>query len=198
MNSQRLRSSGQVPLLFVAFLVGCQTKTPRASAAETPSQVNQVQTIAPDVYFHEGDIKGHGHCNNGWVIFEDYVLVIDGNFPSGAHEIIPKMVETLRVRRAKAMELLNTIPNTWYITPESAYFFFWNIEYYLGSRTEDDRLIRTDVDLVDYLLRDANVAVVAGSLCGTPGYFRVTYAIKEDDFKEGITHIRTSLEKLRK
>jgi cyclase len=91
MNSQRLRSSGQVPLLFVAFLVGCQTKTPRANAAETPSQVNQVQTIAPDVYFHEGDIKGHGHCNNGWVIFEDYVLVIDGNFPSGAHEIIPKI-----------------------------------------------------------------------------------------------------------
>jgi len=91
MNSQRLRTSVQVPLLFVAFLVGCQTKTPRANAAETPSQVNQVQTIAPDVYFHEGDIKGHGHCNNGWVIFEDYVLVIDGNFPSGANEIIPKI-----------------------------------------------------------------------------------------------------------
>ena len=49
------------------------------------------EKIAPDVYFHEGDIKGHGHCNNGWIIFEDYVLVIDGNFPSGAQEIIPKI-----------------------------------------------------------------------------------------------------------
>src|SRR5512132_952642 len=91
MTSQRFRSSGQVPILFVAFLVGLQTKTPRAHAAEAPSQVNQVQTVAPGVYFHEGDIKGHGHCNNGWVIFEDYVLVIDGNFPSGAREIIPKI-----------------------------------------------------------------------------------------------------------
>src|SRR6266498_6085946 len=54
-------------------------------------EVNKAEQIAPDVYFHEGDIKGKGHCNNGWVIFEDYVLVIDANFPSGAREIIPKI-----------------------------------------------------------------------------------------------------------
>jgi len=55
------------------------------------AEVNQVTNIAPDVYFHEGDITSHGHCNNGWIVFEDYVLVIDGNFPSGAQEIIPKI-----------------------------------------------------------------------------------------------------------
>ncbi len=53
--------------------------------------VNQVENLAPGVYFHEGDLKGHGHCNNGWIVFEDYVLVIDGNFPSGAKEILPKI-----------------------------------------------------------------------------------------------------------
>jgi aspartate aminotransferase len=108
------------------------------------------------------------------------------------------MVETLRERRAKAVELLNTVPNTSYITPESAYFFFWNIQHYIGCKTEDGRLIRTDVDLVDYLLQDANVAVVAGSLCGIPGYFRITYAIAADAFNQAIQHIRDSLEKLRK
>ncbi len=55
------------------------------------AQVNEVRTLAPGVYFHEGDIKGKGHCNNGWVVFQDYVLVIDANFPSGAREIIPKI-----------------------------------------------------------------------------------------------------------
>ena len=55
------------------------------------AEVNQVQKLTPTVYFHEGDIKGKGHCNNGWVIFEDYVLVIDANFPSGAQEILPKI-----------------------------------------------------------------------------------------------------------
>lgn len=55
------------------------------------AEVNKVDTVAPDVYFHEGDLGRKGHCNNGWIIFEDYVLVIDGNFPSGAQEIIPKI-----------------------------------------------------------------------------------------------------------
>jgi cyclase len=55
------------------------------------AEVNEVQKVAPEVYFHEGDIKKSGHCNNGWIIFEDYVLVIDANFPSGARVIIPKI-----------------------------------------------------------------------------------------------------------
>jgi cyclase len=60
-----------------------------ASAAR--AQVDEVKTLAPDVYFHQGDIEKKGHCNNGWVVFQDYVLVVDANFPSGAREIIPKI-----------------------------------------------------------------------------------------------------------
>ncbi|MSU35759.1 MAG: MBL fold metallo-hydrolase [Pedosphaera sp.] len=55
------------------------------------AEVNKPQEIAPGVWFHEGDIGRKGHCNNGWIIFGAYVLVIDGNFPSGAQEIIPKI-----------------------------------------------------------------------------------------------------------
>jgi cyclase len=58
---------------------------------DASTQVNSVKELAPGVYFHEGDLRGKGHCNNGWVVFEDYVLVLDANFPSGAQEIIPKI-----------------------------------------------------------------------------------------------------------
>jgi cyclase len=61
------------------------------STVASIAEVNKVETVAPDVYFQEGDLGRKGHCNNGWVIFEDYVLVIDANFPSGAQELLPKI-----------------------------------------------------------------------------------------------------------
>ena len=57
------------------------------------AEVNVVEKLATDAYFHEGDIGRHGHCNNGWIVFNDYVLVIDANFPSGAQVILPKIKE---------------------------------------------------------------------------------------------------------
>jgi len=49
--------------------------------------------VAPDVYFHEGQVSDTADavCNNGWIMFEDYVLVIDANFPAGAKLIIGKI-----------------------------------------------------------------------------------------------------------
>jgi len=57
-------------------------------------EVNKAQEVSPGVWFHEGDIGRKGHCNNGWVVFKDYVLVVDANFPSGAKEVIPKIKAT--------------------------------------------------------------------------------------------------------
>lgn len=54
------------------------------------AQINTVQTVAPGVYFHQGDPR-FGHSNNGWVVLDDYVVVIDANYPSGAKEVMPKV-----------------------------------------------------------------------------------------------------------
>jgi len=62
-----------------------------AGAASAADEVNLPVSLTKDVYFHQGDIEHQGHCNNGWIIFKDYVLVIDANFPSGAQNILPKI-----------------------------------------------------------------------------------------------------------
>ncbi len=57
------------------------------------AEAAKTDLIAPDVYFHEGHLSDTADavCNNGWIIFEDYVLVIDANFPAGAKLIINKI-----------------------------------------------------------------------------------------------------------
>jgi len=66
-------------------LLGSLAASASGQAKDTP-----VQTIAPDVYFCEGDFD-LGHCNNGWIVFDDYVLAIDANYPSGAKLAIAKI-----------------------------------------------------------------------------------------------------------
>jgi len=75
-----------------AALLGAAAAVPeRLVAASSPRvEIGKAEVLAPDIYFHEGNLA-LGHCNNGWVIFEDYVLVIDANFPSGAKDILPKI-----------------------------------------------------------------------------------------------------------
>ena len=80
--------------LFIGILLASGLVALDAWQLQPPaSQVGRVQKLAPDVYFHEGDI-GKAHCNNAWVVFDDYVLVIDANYPSGAREVLPKIRET--------------------------------------------------------------------------------------------------------
>ena len=81
-----MKSSACSRLLVVAAAVCLSTLNCRA-------EVNEVKKVADDVYFHEGELKPSGHCNNGWIVFEDYVVVIDANFPSGARVILPKIQE---------------------------------------------------------------------------------------------------------
>jgi glyoxylase-like metal-dependent hydrolase (beta-lactamase superfamily II) len=73
-----------------AALLGLTMKDAKALVAHAGPEIGKVDSVAPEIYFHEGNLA-KGHCNNGWVLFEDYVLVIDANFPSGAAEILPKI-----------------------------------------------------------------------------------------------------------
>src|SRR5882672_2464033 len=89
------RVSRRELLLGGAALLGAAATESKAAAKTFPAkpgavEVGKVDQLSDGVYFHQGNLLV-GHCNNGWIIFEDYVLVIDGNYPSGAQEIIPKI-----------------------------------------------------------------------------------------------------------
>jgi phosphoglycerate dehydrogenase-like enzyme/glyoxylase-like metal-dependent hydrolase (beta-lactamase superfamily II) len=65
-----------------------------ACAADLPKmKFNDVKEVAPGVFFRYSAISPtdpsiFGGSNNIWVIFEDYVVVIDANFPKEAEDVL--------------------------------------------------------------------------------------------------------------
>lgn len=55
---------------------------------------NRVRELAPGVFFWQGDRETQRQTNIGWVVFRDYVVVIDANFPWGARDVIPEIRKT--------------------------------------------------------------------------------------------------------
>ncbi len=61
---------------------------------DVASQALTVRQLAPGVFFRQGDREKRQQANCGWVIFRDYVVVIDANFPWGARQILPEIKKT--------------------------------------------------------------------------------------------------------
>ena len=76
---------------LIALAAGLSLALPSSLFAD--DEIGVVQKVAPNVYFHQGDLD-KGHCNQGWIVFKDYVLVVDGNFPSGVEVVLPKIKAT--------------------------------------------------------------------------------------------------------
>jgi len=77
-----------------AFLgVAAEAKILAGTRPKGMAEAAKEDLVAPDVYFHEGNVSDSADavCNNGWIMFEDYVLVVDANFPAGARLIINKI-----------------------------------------------------------------------------------------------------------
>ncbi len=66
-----------VVALSIGVCAGLMREPPR-------TEPDDVVQLASGVYFRHGDLAGRSHCNNGFVVFKDFVLVIDANFPNGA------------------------------------------------------------------------------------------------------------------
>ncbi len=58
------------------------------TVSAAPNEV-KITELAPGVFFRKAQTEPKfTGCNQGWVVFKDYVLVIDANFPGQAEEVI--------------------------------------------------------------------------------------------------------------
>ncbi len=60
----------------------------------TVAQTLPTRELAPGVFYYFGDEKQQKSANCTWIVFNDYVLAIDANYPWGADEIITEIKKT--------------------------------------------------------------------------------------------------------
>ena len=107
-------------------------------------------------------------------------------------------LETMRVefekRRNYIVERLNKIESITCLKPEGAFYVFPNVTNLL-KKTYNGKLINTDIELADYLLDEAKIAVVPGSAFGAKGFIRFSYATSMENIVEGLNRLETALKK---
>jgi phosphoglycerate dehydrogenase-like enzyme/glyoxylase-like metal-dependent hydrolase (beta-lactamase superfamily II) len=84
-----------------AALVAALFAVPAWAADDPPKmKFGDVKEVAPGVFFRYSAISAtdknvvFGGSNNIWVVFREYVVVIDANFPQGAEEVVEAVKKT--------------------------------------------------------------------------------------------------------
>jgi aspartate aminotransferase len=110
--------------------------------------------------------------------------VVAFNLPADSVEAMRAEFEA---RRDLILSELRAIPNVVVPTPGGAFYAFPDVSAYLGGK------YKTDLDLADFLLEEAKVAVVPGSVFEGPGHIRLSYATSRENIEKGVRRIGEAL-----
>jgi aspartate aminotransferase len=88
-------------------------------------------------------------------------------------------------RRQTIVRMLNEIPGVVCPEPKGAFYAYPSVRGLLGRELRGRRP-ETSAELAAVILEEAEVAVVPGEAFGTPGYFRLSYALSDENLAEGV------------
>jgi aspartate/methionine/tyrosine aminotransferase len=84
--------------------------------------------------------------------------------------------------------MLSEIPGVVCPEPEGAFYAYPSVRELIGLEIRGKRPA-SSAELAELVLDEAEVAVVPGEAFGTPGYFRMSYALGDDDLVEGVNRL---------
>lgn len=111
---------------------------------------------------------------------------------NGPQDCVEKMRNAFNERRMYMSKALNDIPGLTLIEPQGAFYAFPDISAYVGCERNGVKY-NNSIELADYLLEEANIAVVAGEGFGAPGFVRFSYALGLDEIKLGMSRLSEAL-----
>jgi len=113
-------------------------------------------------------------------------------------QYIPRTLKYVRDNLEKHARFarLREIPGVTCVEPKGAFYAFPDLGAFIGKKTPEGKKIENDVQLCEWLIEAAKVAVVMGSAFGAPGFVRLSYATSMKNVEEGVRRLAETLPKL--
>jgi len=109
---------------------------------------------------------------------------------------VKRMAVEFERRKNYIVDKLNEIPGFSCFNPQGAFYVFPNISKLFGKKYAGKE-IRNSVNVTEFLLEEAKVAVVPGIEFGADNYIRISYATSMEEIKKGIARIEEAVQKLK-
>jgi aspartate aminotransferase len=142
-----------------------------------------------DIISGMGKIQEHSTSNPNSIAQKASVEALNGR-----QDTIEEMRREFDQRRKYMVEKLNQIKGVSCLKPAGAFYAFPNVSKILekGVKYNGKRIINS-FDLADFILKEAEVALIPGSAFEAEGYLRLSYATSMEDVKEGLDRIENIL-----
>jgi len=144
-----------------------------------------------DVVKAATNLQSHATSNVANVSQRAAIAALTGDLSA-----VAEMREAFDRRRRTMVRLLDAIPGVTCPEPQGAFYCYPSVKGVLG-RTLRGRTPTTSAELAELVLEEAGVAVVPGEAFGTPGYFRLSYALGDADLEKGVTRLADLLAEAR-
>ncbi|HEX6448061.1 MAG TPA: pyridoxal phosphate-dependent aminotransferase [Trebonia sp.] len=136
-----------------------------------------------DVIKAAGNLQSHATSNVANISQAAALAAVSGDLSA-----VEEMREAFDRRRKTIVRMLNDIPGVVCPEPKGAFYAYPSVKGVLGKEIAGQRPT-TSAELASVILDEAEVAVVPGEAFGTPGYFRLSYALGDADLEEGVSRI---------
>jgi aspartate aminotransferase len=113
----------------------------------------------------------------------------------GDQQGVGQMAKVFENRCHYVLERLAEMPGVTCPVPAGAFYVFPNFSAYYG-RKGPARVINSSLDLSEYLMEEAHLAVVPGEAFGEDRCLRFSYALSMEDLKEGFDRLEKALRAL--
>ncbi len=109
---------------------------------------------------------------------------------NGPQDFIAKNNEVFKARRDMVVRMLNQAAGIQCPKPEGAFYVYPSCAGTIGKTSKGGRKINSDLDFVEALLDEGDVAVVHGEAFGLSPHFRISYATATSVLEEACKRIQ--------